>query len=152
MANVKVVEFTATIERKIWEDVSSGFRIYATNVEPDIISKEGLKRSKYGNVVISGTIHELGDGLEYQIKAEETMTKNGYSYKVTNISRNRPKNAEDMYIFLKEILTPEQARVMWEAYPDIVQRVIDDRLEDIDLSKTCGIKQARFEVIKNFEF
>ena len=148
MASVKVVEFTATIERKIWEDASSGFRIYATNVEPDIISKEGLKRSKYGNIVISGTIHELGDGLEYQIKAEETMTKNGYSYKVTNISRNRPKNAEDMYIFLKEILTPDQAKVMWEAYPDIVQRVIDDRLNDIDLSKTCGIKESRFEVIK----
>lgn len=148
MANAKIIEFTATIERKIWEDESSSFRIYATNVDPVEIAKLNLKRTKYGNVAIQGTLHELGEGLDYQIKAEEINGKNGYSYKVINISRNRPKNAEDMYLFLKEILTPEQARVMWEAYPDIVQRVIEDRVEDIDLSKTCGIKQARFDVIK----
>ena len=148
MANAKIVEFTATIERKIWEDELSSFRIYATDVKPDVISKLNLKRTKYGNVAIQGTLHELGEGLDYQIKAEETMNKNGYSYKVINISRNRPKNAEDMYLFLREIITPEQAKVMWEAYPDLVQRVIDDRLDDIDLSKTHGIKKARFDVIK----
>ena len=148
MQNAKIIDFTATIERKIWEDESSSFRIYATNVEPDEISKLGLKRTKYGNVAIQGILHELGEGLDYQIKAEETVGKNGYSYKVINISRNRPKNAEDMYLFLKEIITPDQAKTMWEAYPDIVQRVIDDRLDDIDLSKTHGIKQARFDVIK----
>ena len=148
MANTKIVEFTATIVRKIWEDEASSFRIYATDITPDVISKLGLKRSKYGNVVISGTLHELGEGLDYQIKAEETSGKNGYSYKVINISRNRPKNAEDMYLFLREILTPEQAKILWDVYPDIVQRVIDDKLEDIDLSKTCGIKEKRFEVIK----
>lgn len=148
MANAKIVEFTGTIVRKIWQDEESGYRIYATDVKPDEISKLGLKRTKYGNIAIQGTLHELGEGLDYQIKAEETIGKNGHSYKVINISRNRPKNAEDMYLFLKEILTPEQARVMWESYPDIVQRVIEDRVKDIDLSKTCGIKQARFEVIK----
>lgn len=148
MADKKIVEFTGTVVRQIWEDTSSGYRIFATDVNSDEISRLGLKRTPYGNVAIQGNLHELGVGLDYQIKAEETNGKNGYSYKVINISRNRPKNAEDMYLFLKEILTPEQARVMYEAYPDIVQRVIDGKTEDIDLSKTCGIKEARFEVIK----
>lgn len=148
MADKKIVEFTGTVVRQIWEDASSGYRIFATDVNSDEISRLDLKRTKYGNIAIQGNLHSLGEGLDYQIKAEETNGKNGYSYKVINISRNRPKNAEDMYLFLKEILTPEQARVMWEAYPDIVQRVIDGKTEDIDLSKTCGIKEARFEVIK----
>jgi len=148
MANAKIVEFTGTVVRKIWGDDSSGYRIFAVDVQPEEILKLGLKRTQYGNVAIQGNLHELGEGLDYQIKAEETNGKNGYSYKVINISRNRPKNAEDMYLFLKEILTPDQARVMYEAYPDIVQRVIDDKLDDIDLTKTCGIKEARFEVIK----
>lgn len=148
MANAKIVEFTGTVVRKIWGDDSSGYRIFATDVDPDEIARLNLKRTKYGNISIKGNLHELGEGLDYQIKAEETSDKNGYSYKVINISRNRPKNAEDMYLFLREILTPEQARVMWEAYPDIVQRVIDGKTDDIDLSKTCGIKEARFEVIK----
>lgn len=148
MANTKIVEFTATIERLIWEDPESNFRIYATIVDPTCISKLDLKRSKYGNVVIQGTVHELGQGLDYQVKAEETIGKNGYSYKIIHISRNRPKNADEMYIFLKEILTPDQAKTMWEAYPDIVQRVIDNRLDDVDLNKTCNIKHSRFDVIK----
>ena len=148
MANAKIVEFTGTVVRKIWGDDSSGYRIFATDVNPDDISRLNLKRTKYGNIAIKGNLHELGEGLDYEIKAEETSDKNGYSYKVINISRNRPKNAEDMYLFLKEILTPEQARVMWNAYPDIVQKVIDGKTDDIDLSKTCGIKEARFEVIK----
>lgn len=148
MANAKIVEFTGTVVRKIWEDAYSGYRIFATDVNSDEISRLNLKRTKYGNIAIQGNLHELGEGLDYQIKAEETNGKNGYSYKVINISRNRPKNAEDMYLFLKEILTPDQARVMYEAYPDIVQRVIDGNTDDIDLNKTCGIKEARFEVIK----
>lgn len=148
MADKKIVEFTGTVIRKIWEDDSSGYRIFATDVNPDEISRLKLKRTPYGNIAIQGILHELGEGLDYQIKAEETNGKNGYSYKVINISRNRPKNAEDMYLFLREILTPDQARVMYEAYPDIVQRVIDGNTDDIDLSKTCGIKEARFEVIK----
>ena len=148
MANAKIVEFTGTVVRKVWGDDSSGFRIFAMDVDADIVSKLGLKKTKYGNVAIQGNLHELGESLDYQIKAEETNGKNGYSYKVINISRNRPKNAEDMYLFLKEILTPEQANAMWKAYPDIVQRVIDGNTDDIDLSKTYGIKEARFEVIK----
>lgn len=148
MANKKLVEFTGTIIRKVWGEDSSDYRIYACDVDSNEIQKLNLKRTKYGNVCICGDLHELGEGLDYQIKAEETMGKNGYSYKVINISRNRPKNAEDMYIFLQEILTPEQAKTLWEAYPDIVQRVIDNNLEDVDLNKTCGIKEARFEVIK----
>ena len=148
MANAKIVEFTGTVVRQIWEDASSGYRIFATDVNPDEISKLGLKRTPYGNVAIQGNLHSLGMGLDYLIKAEEVNGKNGYSYKVINISRNRPKSAEEMYLFLREILTPDQAKVMYEAYPDIVQRVIDGKLDDIDLSKTCGIKEARFEVIK----
>lgn len=148
MAEKKLVEFTGTIVKKVWGDDSTDYRIYACDVDSEEINKLNLKQTKYGNVCICGDLHELGEGLDYQIKAQETLGKNGYSYKVINITRNRPKNAEEMYIFLKEILTPDQAKTMWEAYPDIVQRVIDNNLDDVDLNKTCGIKESRFEVIK----
>lgn len=144
----KTVEFNGEVVREIWSDEESSFRIYALNVKEEEIEKHNLKRSKYGNVVISGTLHELGVGLDYQIKAEETTGKNGYSYKVEHISRQRPQNSDDMYIFLHEILTPLQAKALWDVYPDIVQRVIDNNLNDIDLNKTCGIKEARFASIK----
>lgn len=144
----KVLEFTCTIVRKVWADDSSSYRIYATNVDEDTCSRLKLKHSKYGNVVIAGTLHELSEGLDYHVKAVETFGKNGYSYKVLNISRNRPKDSEEMYFFLKEVITERQAKILWEVYPDIVQRVIDNKLDDVDLNKTCGIKEASFAVIK----
>ena len=35
MANAKIVEFTGTVVRKIWEDEASSFRIFALDVNPD---------------------------------------------------------------------------------------------------------------------
>ena len=145
----KEVSFIGTIVRKVWDDGSDmGFKIYALDVDEEQIEKQQLKRTKYGNVTITGTLHELGEGLEYNIKAVETNGKNGYSYKVKNISRNRPKNANDMYVFLKEILTPLQAEALYNAYPNIVEKVINDDLDDIDLNKTKRIKEYTFNVIK----
>ena len=122
------------------------FRIYAVDVDrkkyPDI------SRNKYGNVTILGELPELTDGVEYDIKAVVQSTKYGMSYKVLNIKRDIPTTAEDMYLFLSEILTPNQAKVLYETYPDIVQRVKDNRLDDIDLNKLKGIKEYTFNVIK----
>lgn len=50
---------------------------------------------------------------------------------------------------MREILTENQANVLCNAYPDIVDMVINNRLNNIDLSKTPGIKEYTFEVIKN---
>ena len=39
--------------------------------------------------------------------------------------------------------------MLLEAYPDIVDRIMNNRLDDIDLSRTKGIKDYTFNVIKN---
>lgn len=143
----KIVEFTGRVIRKVYGD-SAEFRIYAVDVSEEQIEKQKLKKTKYGSVSILGALHELGEGLEYNIKAKEENGKNGYSYKVINITRNRPQTSQDFYEFLHEILTPLQANAVWSAYPDIVQRVIDNRLDDIDFDKMFNIRAARFESIK----
>ena len=143
----KTVEFTGRVIRKVWGDTPD-FRVYAIDVSEEQIEEQKLKKTKYGSVSICGSLHELGEGLEYQIKATEENGRNGYSYKVINITRNRPQNSQDFYLFLQEILTQTQAETLYTAYPDIVQRVIDNRLDDIDFSKTFNIKATRFEVIK----
>ena len=123
------------------------FRIFALDVDkkkhPDI------KRTKYGNVSILGELPELTEGVEYEVTAVEQISKYGTSYKVLNIKRDMPTTAEDMYLFLSEILTQNQANVLYENYPDIVQRVKENRLDDVDLNKLKGIKEYTFNVIKN---
>lgn len=90
----------------------------------------------------------MGIGIEYSITAKETHSKYGYAYDVINIKRERPNSALDMSIFLQEILTPNQAEVLYNAYPNIVDLVVNNETDKIDLSKTKGIKEKTFEIIK----
>ena len=141
----KEVKFKCSVVRKTYD--GGDFKIYAVDV--DKIKYPDIKFTKYGNVTLTGEIHELGVGSNYEVAAVEQLSKYGYGYKVTNIKRDRPTNAEETYVFLREILTENQADVLCKVYPDIVDRVINNRLDDIDLNKTPGIKEYTFDVIKN---
>lgn len=125
---------------------SESYKVFAVDVDRTVYPD--IKFSKYGNAIISGDLHSLGEGIEYEIKAIEENTKHGYGYKVINIKRGKPNTALDMQMFLSEIISPQQAYVLFEVYPDIVDRVISNRLDDIDLNKTKGIKDFTFNLIK----
>ena len=137
------VNFIGTVVRCIYQ--SDDYRIYALDVDKN--KYPDIKRSKYNTVTACGELPELSDGLSYEIKAVEQQGKYGYSYKVSNIRQDVLRNSYDMYLFLQEILTPNQADQLWEHYPDIVQRVKENRLDDVDLKKLKGIKEATFAKI-----
>ena len=140
----KEIIFKGRVIRQTYD--GGDYKIYALDVDKEIYPE--IKFTKYGNATITGEMHELGIGIEYEIKAIEQNTKYGYSYKVLNIRRDKPKSASDMYIFLEEILTLKQANTLYEIYPDIVDRVMNDHLDDIDLNKLPGIKEYTFNIIK----
>lgn len=141
----KEVKFKGSVVRKTYD--GGDYKIYAVDVDKN--KYPDIKFTKYGNVTLTGEMHELGVGSNYEVAAVEQLSKYGYGYKVTNIKRDRPTNAEETYVFLREILTENQADVLCKVYPDIVDRVINNRLDDIDLNKTPGIKEYTFDVIKN---
>ena len=145
MSEIKQNKFKGVVERCIYN--TPDFKIYAVNV--DKIKYPELKQSKYGNVSIIGELADLTLGVEYEITAEEQANKYGTSYKVINIKRDLPTTIEGAYLFLSEILTDNQAKVLIENYPSIIQKVKDDDLSDIDLSKLKGIGEKTFENIKN---
>lgn len=138
-------KFKGRIIRAIYD--TPDYKIYAIDVSKTDYPK--VKHNKYGNVSISGELSDLTLDAEYEIEGIEQETKYGYGYKVINIKRDVPKTQEEMYLFLQEILTERQAKVLYENYPDIVQRVKENRLDDVDLNKLKGIKNYTFEVIKN---
>lgn len=141
----KEVKFKGRVVRQTYD--GGDYRIYAVDVDKNIYPD--IKYTKYGNCTIRGEMHELGVGIEYEIKAIEENTKYGYGYKVLNIRRDKPTSATDMYVFLEEILTIQQAQTLYEIYPDIVDRVMNNNLDDIDLDKLKGIKEYTFNVIKD---
>lgn len=123
------------------------YKIYALTVDKN--KYPNIKQNKYNNVTILGELSDLTLGVEYNITAEEQLNKYGASYKVINIKRDLPTTVEGTYAFLSEILTENQARVLVEQYPNIIQMVKNNDLNDIDLSKLKGIGIKTFENIKD---
>lgn len=141
----KIFEFSAVPERLVYN--SENFKIYGCSINgfdyPDI------KINQYGNVTIKGDIVDLALGVDYSIKAKEVSDRHGYSYEVIYLKRDKPTSLASTRNFLYEILTENQTNTLLAVYPDIVDRVIHDRLDDIDLNKLHGIKEYTFNVIKN---
>lgn len=123
------------------------FKIYAMKVDKELYPD--IKQNKYKNVSILGELYDLIEGIEYEVTAEEQINKYGVSYKVLNIRRDLPTDAAGTYAFLSEILTENQALVLMENYPTIIQKVKNNDLDDIDLSKLKGIGKKSFEKIKD---
>lgn len=139
----KEYKFIGKVIRCVYN--SEDFKAYAVEVDKSVYPD--IKKNKFGNVSICGELSELSEGIEYEVVATETSSKNGASYKVTNIRRDVPTSAHGVYLFLTEILTANQAKVLYENYPDIIQRVKENRLDDVDLNKLKGIKEYTFNVI-----
>lgn len=154
--NNNEVKFKCIVEKCAYN--SPNYKVYAVSVDKE--KYPNIKHTKYSDVSINGDIHELGLQQSYEVTAVEQHTKYGYGYKVKNIRKDKPLSENDMYIFLKEILTENQASELWREYPDIVDRIIkknsdnkDDEENDnnygIDFSRLKGIKEATFEKIKD---
>ena len=145
MSEQKQYKFKGVVIRCTYN--TPDYKIYAVAVNKN--DYPDIKQNKYNNVSILGELPDLVLGVEYEITAEEQVNKYGTSYKVINIKRDLPTTTEGTYIFLSEILTENQARVLVDNYPNIIQMVKDDDLDSIDLSKLKGIGAKTFNVIKD---
>lgn len=119
------------------------FKMYAIKV--DITQYPELKLNQYGNIVICGDLFDLQYGINYEITVYREPYK--YGYKVINLTYERPHDEESVFAFLNEILTYRQAETLFNNYPDIIDRVKENRLDDVDLNKLKGIKEKTFEKI-----
>jgi exodeoxyribonuclease V alpha subunit len=143
--NKNIIEFTCQIDREVYN--SPDYKIYGVIVDKEKFPN--LLYNQYGNVTIVGNIHDLQNGVTYHVKVKEVVhKKRGKQYEVINIKRDKPNNQAETKRFLYEILTHQQAETLLEAYPNIVDKIIKNDLDDVNLNLTKGIKEKTFEVIK----
>ena len=125
------------------------FKMYAIKV--DITQYPELELNQYGNIVICGDLFDLQYGINYEITVYREPYK--YGYKVVNLTYERPHDEESVFAFLNEILTYRQAETLFNNYPDIIDRVKENRLDDVDLNKLKGIKEKTFEkIVKKIKY
>ena len=141
----RIVEFIGRVIRQTYS--SENYKMYAVDVDRD--KYPDIKFTVYGNAIIGGNLHSLTCDAEYYIKAEEKNGAKGYKYEVQNIRKTDLKNENDVYIFLQEILTFNQASELYKHYPNIVDLVVSGRSNEFDLNKLHGIKQYTFNIIKD---
>lgn len=137
-----IVKFDAKPIKMVYE--KNGFRMYGCNSDSLTVHK-----NSYGNIMIKGDIPELSEKITYHIEAEELYdSKYGYSYKVIKIQNDLPKTEEEIFIFLQEILTHDQAMVLWKHYPNIIDLVKSGKYKtEVDVSKLKGIGDYTLNLI-----
>lgn len=125
---------------------SENFKCYAMDV--NIKQYPDIQLNRYKNCTIIGNLPDLGEDIEYEITAIEKEGKYGLSYQVLNIKRDIPTTSEEAYSFLSSILTVNQAKTICENYPNILDIIKENRLNEIDLNKLKGINEYTFERIR----
>ena len=103
--NVKKVEFVGRVVRQIYS--SEDYKMYSVQVNRE--EYPDIKFSIYGTATIGGNLHSLTPESEYYIVATEKNGSRGYMYNVINIRKTDLKSEGDVYTFLQEILTFNQA-------------------------------------------
>lgn len=144
MKEIKTFEFKGIVKKCICD--YSNFKAYA--VEVDETKYPDIKLNKYQNVSVIGDFQPLIIDVEYRFKAIEEETKYGISYKAFIAERKIPTTIQEKEKFLKEIITKKQANTILAIYPDIVDKVMNNDLDDIDLDRLQGIGGKTFNKIK----
>lgn len=140
----KQFKFKGKVKRCVFS--SETFKCYAMDV--DVKKYPEIKLNRYKNCTIIGDLPDLGEDIEYEVTATGKEGKYGLSYQVLNIRRDIPTTSEEVFSFLSSILTVNQAKTICQAYPNILDIIKENKLDEIDLSKLKGIKQYTFSRIK----
>lgn len=141
----KQVEFVGRIVRLVFS--SEDYKMYGVEIDRD--KYPDIKLTIYGTATIAGNLHSLTPGAEYYIVATEKNGSKGYLYNVTNIRKTDLKSEGDVYTFLQEIITFNQASELYREYPNIIDLVVNGEADEkVDLNKLHGIGPYTFNVIK----
>ena len=144
MSEQKQIKFKGRVNRCVFS--SETFKCYAVDVDTKVYPE--IKLNRYKNCTIVGDLPSLADDVEYEITAIEKEGKYGLSYQVLNIRRDIPTTTDEVYSFLSSILTANQTKTICQAYPNILDIIKENKLNEIDLSKLKGIKEYTFARIK----
>jgi len=156
MNQEETYKFKATIQNERYYSEETNWGCYAFITRDEIpnckeysdpflddVESVGLR---YG--MIAGKLQKLYIGAEYEIHARQEYNSKykSWQFAPTIVSAIVPKNTDEQRKFLESIITKNQAEVLTEAYPNIVEDVING-LKTIDYNKTKGIKEYTWNQI-----
>ena len=154
MKKKEIYSFKLIPENELFYSDDSNYGVYKFSTIDDIpylednsyILFDKKSDNKIGTIV--GNMQQLIIGEEYEVETTVEFNKkyNSWQYKPIRIVTKKPTNKDEQLRFLKSIITEKQSETLVEAYPNIVDDIINNK--EIDLNKTKGIKEYTFSKIK----
>lgn len=142
------VRFDARIETITFYNADNNYHIMKFSTTSQL---EGLKY-EYGRYqgTLVGYCVTCVEGDRVTVEGEYTIHPQfGPQYKIVSLGFDKPENADQLYTFLSAILTPNQAKMLYTYYPDIVDLVINDNNYTPDLRPLKGIGESSWKRIRD---
>lgn len=156
MSNKDIMCFQAEICQERYYNENSCWGVYTFKTQDEIkyfngnpkeyISDEG--KSTYYYSVLCGEMQQLFGGCIYSVEATPVYNKkyNCWQYQPLSVKEINQCSEKNQYNFLVSILSEKQADSLFSVYPDIVQRVMENK--DVDINKVKGINDDKWQLCK----
>lgn len=144
----KIYEFEAIIENIKFYNDETNYHIMTFRTTANIPHVIQSYNGKYGTLVGYCVQCDIGDTVKVKAKLVQNP-KYGYQYSIESLSFDKPMTPDALYAFLSAIISEAQATVLYNAYPDIVDRVIENENFEPDYKLLKGIGKSRWEKIRH---
>lgn len=140
------IKIKARVGKELFYSEQSMFGVYS--FYPMETSEEIKTHETFGNFTVSGNCPKLTEGKAYEFTVTPTKHKKyGDGYGFVEIEQPSLNTVEEQQEYLRQITTERQADILINAYPNV--KIIDYiKQNKIDLNKLKGIKQSKFDKIK----
>lgn len=153
------VKFRGTVTYQRYYSDDSFYGVFNVKTKENLpyseeVSQPGLFEDykdfePYHIVLVAGKMQQLYVGSEYDFIAtcQYNSKYKSWNYVPSIVTTVAPSSAEDTRFFLESILTENQVNVLLEAYPNIVQEIMDGT-DNVDVKRLYGIGQKTYDAIK----
>lgn len=148
MEDEKIIKkFKAKIEMIKFYNDDNNYHVMTFSTDQSLPNLKNIGGKYVGTIV--GNCVKCIEGDTCNVEAECIRHPTfGFQYQIISLNYERPMDAKGMYTFLSAILTEAQATVLYNAYPDITDRVLADNNYVPDLKSLRGIGEATWYRIR----
>lgn len=147
MNDITIYEFDAKIENIRFYNDETNYHIMTFSTTENIPHLQQKYFGKIGTLV--GYCVRCVEGDRVKVKASLVNNeKYGFQYVIESLSFDKPMDEKTLYSFLSSVINENYATVLYNAYPDIIDRVLKDNNFEPDYSVLRGIGSYRWEKIK----
>ena len=152
----KVIEMDIEVEKVRFYNEENNYHIMMASCDREVA---GSKRQFGKNIItLVGYCVTVTEGDHCKVKAK--LIKNekwGFQYEITDLSFSVPMDAKSLKTYLSAIIEGAKAEVLYNAYPDIVDRVMEDPMFEPEYKYLKGIGQKtwfkiRDKIVENFGY